>query len=269
MVNDVPSMSDFFPVCARILAEAMRPLHYAELTERGLKALEWRCTRATLSSAAGDVREKMLGHRRYGSAYVGRPLCVGILRRWFLPGQLQFLNTREGVYIPHDPACQEEASFEAVMRIRHMLPKGANDEQHARRVLAGLSIEKHVAGWFRMNFPNQYREPENVGKYEEWCRHDFRVTIGQSIVGVDVMSPSRDGSYRVSPSKPKTHIHLMAERDLFNVRLYGFRFGRELVECFGPDCIAPISRFIVRLRCEANDWDYGAMVRIAKTRGAV
>jgi len=260
-------MDKLFRGCRDVLAAAMCPIHYGRLTELGLEKIATPARGDLLQRAKEDVREKMLGIGRFGTAYVPQPVCLAIFRRWFRQEQMEVINNGEGIDIPYDTAAFDEAFHDALMRVLKMDPKGALPQQRARRIANGLVIEKHVAGWFRHKFMRQYHEPENVNQWDRWCRNDFRLTIGKRIFGVDVMGPGQDGEFHVSATKPTTDVHLMAERTLTTVHISGFELGDRLRPHFGSENVVPICRLIVLLHCQSNGWDYHAMKNIAKRRG--
>jgi hypothetical protein len=107
----------------------------------------------------------------------------------------------------------DRAVYENKMRAPHMMTKYADTPARKAGRLRGLIIEHHVSGWFRENFPDNYREPDNYQKWTEKCAHDFKLAINGKTYKIDVSGPRKDGSFGNYSRKPKTGVdfHILAK----------------------------------------------------------
>ena len=73
----------------------------------------------------------------------------------------------------------DNALNEQKMRSPHMITKFANSAARRAGQIRGLVIEHHVSGWFKENYPEHYKEPDNYQKWTEICsRSTKRRNIG-------------------------------------------------------------------------------------------
>lgn len=139
MANIAPSgvvkMDVLFPACVEVLREEQRPMHYAELTRKALARLGYGWHDVPWHRQVEDVREKLLLASSRGTAYIGKPYCVGVLKEWF-PGpesqivvdgkvlvlKQQELNT-ERVPLPLQTEICIEAMVDAIYRFNYMQTK--------------------------------------------------------------------------------------------------------------------------------------------------
>lgn len=113
--------------------------------------------------------------------------------------------------IPFNQQWDYSARYEQEMRAPHMLTKFANNAKRKAGQIRGLIIEHHVSGWFKANYPNSYENPDNHEKWTQWCSHDFKLTINNNILNIDVTGPRADGSFGSYSQKPKNGVdyHIM------------------------------------------------------------
>lgn len=142
MANLVPSgvvkMDVLFPACVEVLREEQRPMHYAELTRKALARLGYGWYDVPWHKQIEDVREKLLLAGSRGTAYVGMPYCVGVLKEWFpsperqvtigaknLTFRQQSLNM-DSVVLPLKTEICIEAMVDTIYRFHYMQTKAAS-----------------------------------------------------------------------------------------------------------------------------------------------
>ncbi len=249
-------MRTLFDECCRVLDEELKPVHYAELTDKAVRRL---CGRRPpdFYRLKEDVREKMRT-RRSGVAYVGRPLCVIVKRRWFETSLVCNWDSDGWFTVTGSARCGTDAAFEALLRFPHMLTKTAADkERRAMGCAVGMVREKHVTQWFRDAYPRQWQPPDNEGQWDRPCDHDFKLKMGTRALRIDVAGRRSDGRFGMpyGGRKPTTDVHLVADIDGDDVVVYGVK--RNLTsEGVLPANVWPITNFLVWINtCIAGmDW---------------
>jgi hypothetical protein len=210
MTTVLPMEHVFREAAAELHAQRM-PVHYRMLTERAVERLGVAASRINWKRQVEDVREKMLCAGQYGTAYVGEPHCVGLIRSWFPSQQLDLLNAdTEAVRIDPDLLAVVDGVVEGWQREEHMLRKAraACDVSRMRGLFRGVTIEALVREYFRAMWPDFYAPPDNEGKLDAWCGHDFKLRIGGRTHLIDVCAPKLNGSYAAPPNKPRADMHL-------------------------------------------------------------
>jgi len=262
MANDTIPMPQMFTSCYEVLCEKLVPLHYAKITELALSNLGLMRKDVNWHRQIEDVREKMLLAGQYGTFYVSHPLCLGGLRWWFDDVQLRLLKPSDGIIIPGHAARGAKGAFQALMRTEYMRKKTtASLESIMEGRSRGLVLEAHVAGWFRENWPEFYRSPENEGDWQSPCNHDFKLVIDGQTFEIDVSGPRRDGQFGdPGGGKKKAALHLLCAIDDQNVYWKSIIRGTNFREAVMPDFegICP-ERMIVWLNCKREGLDYEAI----------
>jgi len=269
-MNDSLPMTEMFRVCSQVLDDARCPLHYRELTRRALAAMKRDERHVDFGRQVEDVREKMLCAGRHETFYSPAPLCVGAKREWFSnDGQQLLIAPDLQVEIPPSIPAAIDGATEALLRSPHMVQKNkyARPEVVSRARAGGLVIEALVKSYFRSQWPEAFVAPENEGRADKWCDHDFKLRINGAVLKFDVANPSLDGEWRVADGKHSTDFHLRCR----------LRDGRLVWESIVPGAlyasnprpwmlVAPL-RLVVRLNCEKYGVDY-SLVSATSQRAA-
>ena len=108
--------------------------------------------------------------------------------------------------IPYNQEWFDNAVYEQKMRAPYMFTKFADNAARKAGQIRGLVVEHHVSGWFKLNFPKHYLEPNNYQKWTEICSHDFKLKFNSRTIFVDVSGPKKDGSFGSYDMKPKTGV---------------------------------------------------------------
>jgi hypothetical protein len=222
-------------MAAQILSERMMPMHYKELAtlaaERLLGGEEF-CA----SDIAEDFRGKSKGFpgARLGMFYTGAPGCHVGFYDWFRKGQTQMFGdiNLPKVTVPIKNRGVIEAAIEAYMRIGFMANKYGitNKEKRFEMVLTGLIIEETVKSYFIEQWPEYYRPPENHKKYEQYCDHDFRLTVWPKTYRVDVATMGKyDRDFIKPQGKPVADIHVLSTMNAQDetVTIHAYTHGEE------------------------------------------
>lgn len=257
-----PSMPALFRACVEVLADSLSPWHYADLAAEALRRLGLAADADTLRRAKEDVREKMLEAGRFGTAYTGPPHYLAVLSRWFPSAQRELLNpATEPIIVRAHAGWAIDGCLEALLRSKHMVTKIADTPARWEGMARGMILERHVAGWFRDQWPDSWAPPDNAGRWREWCNHDFKLRLYGRAYLVDVMGPLRDGMFGLPAGGGKrlVDLHVVARQRGADVAICGFQHGKALAERFGEEETIPICRLAVRLNCEARGWDYRAV----------
>lgn len=248
------SQTDLFPACLAELHDALVPLHYKELTRRGLRRLRCDVNVYEFQRLAEDVREKYIGLGRDGTFYTGKPLALAGLREWFRSEQLPLLHI-DYRRIAGSATAGVAGAYECLMRSPYMLNKTTS-----RMRAQGLVIEKHVAEWFRERWPSLYLEPENHERWATPCRNDFRLKFGGKMYGVDVSGPRMDGTYgNPGNGKKTTDLHLICQLVDHDVLWMAVVPRERFVADVIPEQEITPTRLIVRLNCEQDGINYAAV----------
>jgi hypothetical protein len=119
-----------------------------------------------------------------------------------------------------------------------------------------------VAGWFERKWPGLYRAPDNHGRWETPCDHDFKLDVGDRTYKVDVAGPDRVGKFRMHPRKPKADLHLLCRIDGKDVVWVGVETGHAFagVGEADPMLVTSPHRMVVWLNCIAGGVDYQALL---------
>lgn len=229
MSDIVVPMDILFNACVMELADRKVPVHYRALTEHALHRLQIDPKRVTFERVKEDVREKLLLAGSRGCLYIPQPHCLGALSTWFEREQTTLFNPDEEV-IPGSATSGTNGAFALAMRLPHMIQKVASASPEARNLGAakGLVVESHVSDWFRMKWPEFWREPDNARSWERPCSHDFKLIVDDAIWLVDVASQKKNGKWGLSEFKQAVHFHLLCDIDRRDVIWRGVMFGEEM-----------------------------------------
>jgi hypothetical protein len=262
MANDTIPMKIMFQACYDILDNILTPLHYRDLAEMAIQSLGVDIKDVNYNRQIEDVREKMASLGRMDTFYTGAPLCLVGLKHWFENRQLHLFNgdTSKPIIIGANVNSGVSGAFEGLMRFPHMMQHGnAPIEVRAMACARGLILEKHVADWFSANWPAMIISPDNHGRWNIPCSHDFKIRVGGRIMPVDVWGPNATGGYSKPPAKKSTFFHLqcrpsqigdhVAWESVIPGRLY------DLGQIFPEGGISP-RRLAVFLNCVKNNLDY-------------
>jgi hypothetical protein len=246
-----PSFTLLFPACRDALHEAQKPLHYHDLTLRGLQRIGVSRKDVSFSAVCEDVREKLLCTKRYDTFYTGKPLYLAALHSWFKTEQETLFHI-DRITIPGHAEAGARGAYEGLMRSAHMLQKTTMD-----RRAAGLVLEQHVAYWFKDQYPAIYLPPENEGQWERPCDHDFKLDIHGNIIKLDVSGPRYHGGYgNPGNGKHATDYHLLCEIQGRDVCWLGVTPGRNYNAVITPETTLSPIRMVVWLNCIRDGIDY-------------
>lgn len=239
-----PSFTKLFPACRDALDEARRPLHYHELTRRGLARIGVPIRDIQFSEVCEDVREKLLIAEQYDTFYTGKPLRLAALRSWFKTEQ-PLLFQFDTIVIPGNASAGARGAYEGLMRYAYMLQKTTME-----RRASGLVLEQHVALWFKEHWPTFYQPPDNAGQWDKPCDHDFKLAIGNTVLKVDVSGPRYNGQFgNPGNGKHRTHLHLICEIGGQDVYWRGVVAGREYNDIVVPELARSPLQMVVWLNC--------------------
>jgi hypothetical protein len=248
------SMSALFPACINVLNARLMPLHYKTLTQEALKTLGENPNREWLHKDIENVREKLLGKgKKYGTGYTGHPLHAGILQHW-----LQSTITLDVVRIPGSALAGQSAVIEAIYRYPHMITKNPLANPHSRimALSKGLVIQEHVTRWVRSQYGFAYRDPDNAGRWDKPCSHDFQLALNGHTFLVDVAGTSRNGRHEKAKYKQATDIHVLADIDGCDCVITGITRGSNFTNHMEWAHIFSPQGFVVWLNCCKHGINY-------------
>lgn len=255
------SMRDLFPRCANVLNRELRPIHYAELTELAMRELEIVNPDRDASGFRKNienVREKLLLAGQRGTFYTGSPLFAGALRSWFV-SEAQLAMTLDYIAIPGSAQAGVAGAFDALMRAPYMVthnPNLAHSEWLNRVRSSGLVLEKHIAQWFKRQFPEFYGEASNHNEWTQPCSHDFTLTVNNRKFLIDIAGPDEQGRFGRCGRKHPTDIHLICRIDGDNCSWEGVVRGEGFRQTIDPESIFSPTAFIVWLNCHKHGIRY-------------
>lgn len=262
-------MGALFRACCDVLWRELRPIHYADLARLAVESIGYVPSEVDGQRTKEDVREKLLEARARGTFYTHGPHFCGAMRDWFREPQRLLFNPDEVAsdrhLIPASLSASGTACLEAVMRCRTMLTKVADTPARWIGLTRGLMIEQHVSDYFRREWPEHWAPPDNAGRYDRPCEHDFKLEVPDRLLRVDVMGPRRDGTFG-TPSgggKRPADLHVLASIEGNAVRINGFYTGEALSEQMSPWTTQPFSRLAVWLNCFKHGFSYGDLCRAA------
>jgi hypothetical protein len=247
----VPSMTDLFPACVRVLESKLMPMRYNDLTKEAIDLLGYSVKDVAMDKVSEDVREKLPMHRQHGVVYLEKPYCLMARRRWFQNQQLDLFNSSAkdtAITIEGNVTSGIEGAYVTLMRTQGNMQE--KTDMHTR--CKGLVIEQHVTDWFRENYPEFYRPASNAGDWEKWSKEDFFLKIPGKLIAVDVASVSRRWSgEKIVLRKRTTDLHMFARiapngRD---VQLVGTMLGANWTHDIAPEETNDPRRLIVLLNC--------------------
>ena len=262
MASETLPMDIMSDGCYQVLKRKLIPIHYANLAEIALNDLGLSKKDGDWQRQIEDVREKMLLKGRLDTFYTGKPCYLGAIRWWFDDNQLRLAHPTDGIWIAGSASLGMDGAFEALMRDPYMkIKKPVPRERVARARANGLVVEKHVANWFKQNWPEFYLPPDNEYFWETPCDHDFKLRIDQSVFKVDVSNKSLSGKYgNPGQGKRKVDFHLICEVIDKDVLLKAVFTGKNYDTQIYPDVngVCP-ERMIVWLNCIQGGLDYSAI----------
>jgi hypothetical protein len=275
-------MPVIFPACYEILEAEIRAYHYVDLTSAALEVLGVDRREVYWEKQIEDVREKMadkrgVRHKWQTVRYTGGPECLVVLSSWLPPDQhcpLLFKNTDPPVVVRADARNAIEATFQALMRAPSMVKKTvASDKDVAHGRARGFQIEAAVTGWFKHNWPELYRDPDNYNRFDLWCKHDFKLAVGGRTLLVDVTGPNCDGQYHGPPAgKQPVDLHVAGNVKGDHFVIDGVMTGKEYAS--GGRHVIPISsmtsirRLAFWLNCKKYGHDHAEILRAIATKEA-
>ena len=264
------SMRDLFPACVNVLAQELRPIHYADLTRLALAKLGIREHQVTFRKEIENVREKLLMAEQYGTFYAGAPTFAGALRHWFV-SDAQVSMSLDYIEIPGSAQAGIDGAFDALMRAPYMIVHNRsleNTEMLNKARSGGIVLEKHITRWFKANFPDFYGDPDNAGIWTRPCSHDFTLTVNGRRFLIDVAGPDARGQYGRRGRKHPTDLHVICrvagDCCLFEgvVRGDGFNASIDPLSIFSP------TAFLVWLNCARSGIPYDQVAPSISNREA-
>lgn len=266
MNKKVLPQHDIFLACKEVLDTTLKPLHYEELTRRGLRVLGVLESEVNWKKQIEDVREKMLERRWQQSVfYLGDPCYLGAVTHWFQRG----FNLGEPIVIPTDVSIAIQGTYEALMR-DNMVKKNPSASDSARMMAKaqGMQTEQPVKEWFKSNWPILYRPSDNDRQWTRPSDHDFKLKINGRAFGVDVSGPDRDGNHGNTSGKKPTDLHLICAptEDNRAIEWLAFVRGSEYTKNLVPElCVSPL-QLIVWLNCIQDGLPYDLLKSQSRLR---
>ena len=256
MADDTVPMPTIFPACRKVAEEMMMPLHYTKLTLRALERLHISVSSLNLKRQREDVREKLLKKGGYGFGYIGSPSCLAYLKEWL--AQETMLNPCPPVVIRITACASLEAAFQGRMR-KYIDKTNAPKEIIEGARIRGLFIEHQVRFWFKSRWAEMVLPPDNEGKWDVPCSHDFKLKVDGHTFLVDIAGPKRNGVYGkpAGGGKQATDIHILASVDKDDVLMHGFITRGEFKDALFEWESHPIARMVFWLNCNKLGIDYG------------
>jgi hypothetical protein len=253
-------MPDLFLAVSNVLDRILCPIHYREATRMALEDMNIELPVKAFRRAIEDVREKMLLAERHETTYIPSPYCYAVKKHWFSASQSR-LVFGEWVFINGNARCGANACYEGLMRSPYMLQKiaTASPERINRARANGLSIEKHVSDWFASRYPEFYLPPDNDGRWQQWCCHDFRLKIGDRVYGVDVAGVNARGTHGNTSGKKTTDFHLDCELYETGIRWLAVFPGQQFKSAVVPEYGISPQRFLVWMHCYRHRIPYGEL----------
>jgi hypothetical protein len=259
-----------FRACREVLEAHRVPLHFRMLTRTAMTDLgvicdDHRAFRQALRENEENVREKFLQARwKDETFYLGKPHCLGGLRRWFQLPQLQLFHIDE-VRIPGHAQAGATGAFHSLLRFPHMQQKNlyASEATRMKACATGLVLEAHVKQFFLDTYPAFFQPPENEHDSLRWDKNDFYLVVKHQRFGIDVFGPNRYGQFKRAPGKPATDIHIAASIDNDACVLKGVIRGRALSEDFVPHVSFSPINFLVWLNCLRDGLPYHLLTAAA------
>lgn len=255
---------DLFTECVRVLEDHLLPIHHEELARRAVQGLGLALSPDEFQVAVEAVRAKLMAEQQ-GTFFTGPPAFCGALKGWFA----QDGQEPEPVMIPSNARAGAAGAFEALMRHHHMQIRRKKWDKPwilIRQRTEGLVLEKHVSFWFEEHYPTFYLPPDNEGKWEEGCNHDFKLSVHDQLLLVDVTGPDMYGKHGLRGNKVPTDIHLICRLDTRHCLFEGMVRGEHYKPELDPKTIFPPKAFLVWLNCEQAELSY-ASVQPSKSHG--
>ena len=255
MANDTVSQTYLFPVCKEILRKEVKPIHYKELTQLALGVMGIDENSVNMFREIEDVREQFA--KKNGIRYIGNPFCMFYLDSWVTSQTL--LNIEEPYQLAANIKNSLRACYEGILRSPYMLNKNnLSPENHAMKIARGLLTEHHVTGWFKANWPEFVLDPDNIGKWQMPCSHDFKLNLNGNTILVDVAGPNYNHIFQLVKGKRPTDIHICAgitDNDE-NIVIYGYIGGKQFTNGVPADETQSIQRMIFYLNVLKLGLDY-------------
>lgn len=235
------------PSCAQILREKMAPIHYKDLASMACSMIGG-SDEYSIKDIAEDLRGKGKGFpgKRYGMEYTGNPWFCVILSSWIEPSL--FPTYSQPLAIGFKESLR--ASVETCMRIEHMVNKFNHGRLRRAEVIArGMMIEQHVKSWFEIHWPYLVLPPDNEGKYEDPCDHDFKLQTETRDLTVDVSGEKSSGWYGRPERKPLADIHVLARESGGLILIDGFVSRAKYLARLKAHDIMPVDALIFYGNC--------------------
>lgn len=247
-MNIVPSMTDLFPACVRVLESKLTPMRYNDLTKEAIGLLGYSVKDVAMGETSEDVREKLPMHNQHGVIYLQKPHCLMARRQWFQGQQLDLFNTAakdDPIRIEGSVASGIEGAYVTLMRSPYMQEK---TDMHTR--CKGLVIEQHVTDWFKEQYPEFFLAASNAGQWKVPSKEDFRLRLPDgTMIAVDVASQSRHGSYPLRKQTTMMHLFARSAPNGRDVLLVGTKLGKDWTHDIAPENTNDPKRLIVWLNC--------------------
>lgn len=254
----VPSQTDLFSACSKVLDKQLAPMNYRRLTIDAVQLLGYDVDDVQMFRTIEDVREKLPLNKSHGIFYTGAPSYMMAKRRWFKTMQLPLMNVEPPIEIPGSATSGAVGAYVALMRSPYMVDKwNGNTERRNYMRSHGLVLEQHVKDWFRVLYPDFYREPDNSNNWQMPSSEDFQLVIDDSVLRVDVAGKNRNGNH--GAKKRPTDLHLLCEIVDKHVYWSGVTRGSEWGEYVIPESAMSPQSMLVWLNCAKNDIDYAMM----------
>jgi hypothetical protein len=131
---------------------------------------------------------------------------------------------------------------------------GNNIEYRNRTRSKGLVLEQHVKDWFRLKYPDFYKEPANHGNWQQPCSEDFILDIDGKELKIDVAGANGGGAY--GGLKKPTDFHLLCDVHGHHVYWRAVVSGSKWGTYIMPETASGPQRMLVWLNCAKHDVDY-------------
>lgn len=259
--------------CHEILDEFERPMHYSQLANLALDALDPPYMAGGSGSEARvrarqveDVRYNLALPQRFDMMYLPEPHCLVASRGWFVDRreQAQNLCLWNNLDIgSHERSgsitAARRAALQAIRVFPKLLQKSPNKVGHENGASVGFVIEEELREWFKETWPTLFKNgPEGRTPIDWWFVVDGKRWAVDGLSAINgVASFPRD--------KHRVDIHVVGEAKGKNWEPVGYLFGNEIpTGRFDVTKTRPIVQLIVWLNCHKFGLPYKELSEIAE-----